>query len=685
MADNSRTIMTDAGFTLEAQLRANKTNMQFTRASISTKNYFEVDDEVLAKLSTLDDVQQDGQVTEVQVVDDSTVHVQVNVDQTQSPNDYQMLSAGLYAKDSDGNEILYGVTALQDPVFVHKDDAGSYLGFGIDTKVGRAANVTIVVNPANMVTKQVFDTAMQNYYTKAEMDAKLQDLDDYAGLSEANNFEKQQTFSQGAVDGAGNAYITAPDAQKQADAAQVAANKHTDDAVAPMVKSADTSSWQKNKITNDNGAAVLSIMADGKTDTNSVLLGLNPGVYSTYIQYGAINFPGKSSARGLVIATGGGFGNGTFFTNRDDKYYGYTFVMDGDVIKWKRLSDDSVPSGLNLVYNSRYTNNAAGWNMLSGTGYLSTVPSSMQNGHPGFGVNISGKSTIDTTMFGSSKPMPVPSTSVDSVANAYSIRAEALLYADSAVEAKIIATMAFLDSSGNRVGYKENYVDQSHKDVFVPITAENYPLPAGATQVQVQYYAYGSHVHGVVIEPMIVCGPVAPSYTPDTIGEAEVAPLLQGALHDGADLNNEKTAGSYSNSTTWIKNGPFKDATYVGWDVTVSNGGRVIHQHAYRQSGESAYRTFWDGAGWGEWQITTPSRFALDANTLHRNPATGEVVEKLYAPGGITLANGHVLNISNTDGLTIDGKPLFIKVADETTAKSNSNTDKLHYYYTEES
>lgn len=219
MADSSRTIMTDAGFALETRVRADETKMQFTRAVISTDDHFSDTDDALAKLTELYNIQQDGKVTAVQVINTTTVYVQVDVNQAESKADYQMRSAALYAKDDDGTEVLYGVTVLQDPVFVHKDADGSYLGFGINTTVGKASNVVVVVDPANMVTQQVFEGTMKNYYTKAEVDAKFVTDDDFASklpkniatTDAANTFAKSQTLAGGATDGKGNAYATTKD------------------------------------------------------------------------------------------------------------------------------------------------------------------------------------------------------------------------------------------------------------------------------------------------------------------------------------------------------------------------------------------------------------------------------------------------------------------------------------------
>ena len=237
MADSSRTIMTDAGFALETRVRADETKMQFTRAAISTDDHFSDTDDALAKLTELSNIQQDGKVTAVQVINTTTVYVQVDVNQAESKADYQMRSAALYAKDDDGTEVLYGVTVLQDPVFVHKDADGSYLGFGINTTVGKASNVVVVVDPANMVTQQVFEGTMKNYYTKAEVDAKFVTDDDFASklpkniatTDAANTFAKSQTLAGGATDGKGNAIATIKDVS-DGDAATLTSAKEYADA-----------------------------------------------------------------------------------------------------------------------------------------------------------------------------------------------------------------------------------------------------------------------------------------------------------------------------------------------------------------------------------------------------------------------------------------------------------------------
>lgn len=344
MADSSRTIMTDAGFALETRVRADETKMQFTRAAISTDDHFSDTDEALAKLTELSNIQQDGKVTAVQVINTTTVYVQVDVNQAESKADYQMRSAALYAKDDDGTEVLYGVTVLQDPVFVHKDADGSYLGFGINTTVGKASNVVVVVDPANMVTQQVFEGTMKNYYTKAEVDTKFVTDDDFASklpkniatTDAANTFAKSQTLAGGATDGKGNAYATTKDVTTT-----------LNNGLSTKVNVTDTVNWQKNKVTNDDGSPLISLTSS-KQDLSATLLSLGAGFHTVYSSSTVVNSPfnGISSAKGVIDiqsnATGSNaFGEGFLIGNPSQGIIMYHVWLVGSKAYYTQIANDS--------------------------------------------------------------------------------------------------------------------------------------------------------------------------------------------------------------------------------------------------------------------------------------------------------------------------------------------------------
>ncbi|MCV3324982.1 hypothetical protein ACIPCB_01165 [Pediococcus pentosaceus] len=180
-------------------------------------------------------------------------------------------------------------------------------------------------------------------------------------------------------------------------------------------------------------------------------------------------------------------------------------------------------SGLrNLVYNSSYTNNAEGWNMFNQTGYLSTLAVSSYNGSPGFGVSVSGKGASTWTQFGESKRYTLPQPDAVATENTYSGSAMIKMYDDSDSAAHLSATLTYYDKNGARIVWKDMIVFYDSKNVWTEVKFENLPVPKGAYSIGVQYWAYGSKVHGMIAQPMIVFGPKIGPYNPDAVSQSDI-------------------------------------------------------------------------------------------------------------------------------------------------------------------
>lgn len=201
-----KTIFTTAGQSLATRIQAGKTNIKFTKADISTTNRYNDSDTETQVLTSLDNVQQTADISNVTVINDSTVDVQVSIDQTKAPNDYQMNSLGLYAIDGDGKEVLYSVTVLKDPVYVHQDAAGSALGVGLETVVGNSQNVKFDINPAGAVTNEVFEAKLKDYVKASDIKELIPDS--LPDVDKDNTFTGTNTFKQDPVDAAGDPYVT---------------------------------------------------------------------------------------------------------------------------------------------------------------------------------------------------------------------------------------------------------------------------------------------------------------------------------------------------------------------------------------------------------------------------------------------------------------------------------------------
>ncbi|ATU69469.1 hypothetical protein CT113_03585 [Levilactobacillus brevis] len=209
---SATTIFTTAAQSIAARLIANKTTAKFTKAEISTTNLFNQSVTELQVLTSLDNVQQTADINTVTVTNDNTVDVNIAIDQTKAPNDYQMNSVGLYAKDGDGKEVLYSVTVLKDPVYIHQDAMGSALGIDLETVVGQSNNVDLSINPAGAVTNEALKVTLADYVKTDDVKSLIPDT--VIDGSKPADFKEPVTLEKGAKDGNGDSFVTENDEDK---------------------------------------------------------------------------------------------------------------------------------------------------------------------------------------------------------------------------------------------------------------------------------------------------------------------------------------------------------------------------------------------------------------------------------------------------------------------------------------
>lgn len=234
---SATTIFTTAAQSIAARLIANKTTAKFTKAEISTTNLFNQSVTELQVLTSLDNVQQTADINTVTVINDSTVDVNIAIDQTRAPNDYQMNSVGLFAVDGDGKEVLYSVTVLKDPVYVHQDAMGSALGIDLETVVGQSSNVDLSINPAGAVTNEALKVTLADYVKTDEVKSLISAT--VIDGSKPADFKEAVTLEKGAVDGAGNAIATAKDVSDGDAKTLTSAKAYADTQASDKVKKSD--------------------------------------------------------------------------------------------------------------------------------------------------------------------------------------------------------------------------------------------------------------------------------------------------------------------------------------------------------------------------------------------------------------------------------------------------------------
>lgn len=339
---SATTILTTAAQSIAARLIANETTAKFTKAEISTTNLFNQSVTELQVLTSLDNVQQTADINTVTVINNNTVNVNVAIDQTKAPNNYQMNSVGLFAVDGDGKEVLYSVTVLKDPVYIHQDAMGSALGIDLETVVGQASNVEISVNPAGAVTNEILKATLADYVKTDDVKSLIPAT--VIDGSKPADFKEAVTLEKGAVDGAGNAIATTKNVSDGDAETLKSAKDYADVQAGDKVKAADTANWQKQALFNPGGYSIGSVPRGSDYATYVKANFSNPGIYYIRDQES-----GMQSVDGATISVV----DSVLISEGLGYYYAYGVAVSGDFVfraisptkdtGWKRSADvDSI-------------------------------------------------------------------------------------------------------------------------------------------------------------------------------------------------------------------------------------------------------------------------------------------------------------------------------------------------------
>ncbi|MFI3175123.1 MAG: peptidase G2 autoproteolytic cleavage domain-containing protein [Bacillota bacterium] len=150
-------IMTTKGRSLIAEAMTNEVAILFTKMETTEKLYAEAEAETL---EFFEEIRQEVAISEVERTDETTVTLSVALQNLDLTVGYYIRGIGIYAKKTDGEEILFGVAVVEEnadymPMYSGKTVSGIEYKFYIN--VGNAENVLIEVNPDNFVTFEKFE------------------------------------------------------------------------------------------------------------------------------------------------------------------------------------------------------------------------------------------------------------------------------------------------------------------------------------------------------------------------------------------------------------------------------------------------------------------------------------------------------------------------------------------------
>lgn len=175
-------IITNSGEELISRLIAETATVSFTKISVSDHDYSGVD---LKTLTELEDIKQTALISGITRVDATLIEIVAAMDNTKLETGYYVRTLGVYAKDQDGNEILFGVSIAADTPSYFPPYSGrtiSSISYCFNIKVSNSERVNVELKPGAYPTVEQFSELQEIvnshthdncYYTKTETDSKL--------------------------------------------------------------------------------------------------------------------------------------------------------------------------------------------------------------------------------------------------------------------------------------------------------------------------------------------------------------------------------------------------------------------------------------------------------------------------------------------------------------------------------
>ena len=162
MAVWNGTVTTQLGLNLIAKVIAGKTNLAFTKLQTSEGNYTSSN---LVGMTSLLNVKQEFNVSNVSVQNATTVLVKGIITNTELSNQYNLNAIGLFATDPDLGEILFSVTTADtaDIMPAKTNTNTTSLIVNILTSVTDSSKVTLTLAQPGLVTTDMLDTALTTY------------------------------------------------------------------------------------------------------------------------------------------------------------------------------------------------------------------------------------------------------------------------------------------------------------------------------------------------------------------------------------------------------------------------------------------------------------------------------------------------------------------------------------------
>lgn len=151
MAEFKKIVITKKGQALMAKMLSGTGSVEFTKVNVSDTTYTEAQ---LEDLTSLSNVKQSTLISKISRVNDVSVKIEAAITNVDLKVGYYMRTVGIYAKDPQDSEILYGVMIANVPGWMPPFNGigSSSAMFNLYTTVGNASSVSMEVDSGAVAT-----------------------------------------------------------------------------------------------------------------------------------------------------------------------------------------------------------------------------------------------------------------------------------------------------------------------------------------------------------------------------------------------------------------------------------------------------------------------------------------------------------------------------------------------------
>lgn len=208
MANWNKIVITNAGMQLSTSTLAGS-KIQYTHVQTTSTNLTTLTHDQLVALTKFDTVVQDLNIGTVSVADDHIVTIPVQVNNQDVTADYNLYGMAIFAKPTDGQEILYGVAIATVPDLIPAKGGTTVTStdFNLKVHVGDSSNVEITVEQQMGVNADYVTGALKPYVLTTDLSVTLSKYTLKTDLPDFSEFEKTADINTKLEGYATNTYV----------------------------------------------------------------------------------------------------------------------------------------------------------------------------------------------------------------------------------------------------------------------------------------------------------------------------------------------------------------------------------------------------------------------------------------------------------------------------------------------